>query len=435
MSEPKRSPSKVSQPITHHPLFPAIVALWAGAVLALVSVAVPPSLIEYVVQMLRIDRVLPMAAPPLGTTARVLIVLTMAGIGGLLGWEAARRLARPVARPAGTAASPAPARRRDTVPVQPLEAGADILAVRRRGLSLEPRVKTDDTTSPHPGILNLAAFDLDGFEAGAEPGDGRRAGKPSPDGYHAEGSNDAAPALTNSLFDAYSRDLPHESLPGPTAEAEVADQGKTEEPAAPLTGRTAAERIASAALDDLSPLELLERLALAMASRRERVRVATLASTGASTVSVPPAEAAPGEPLHAVVPNASPADSPAPSFTGSTIPRQLPAALRPIDVDAIAGTDGNDALPGYIPPRHIGLAPADADEAEREDTGTLRHGYSSLLDLSRPAAGHAEGSKDPASAARHFDAPEKGDSGSDPEQAERALRAALDTLQRMSGAA
>ena len=55
-----------------------------------------------------------MAAPPLGTTARVLIALAATGFGGILGGIAAFRLARPprdAAAPARTVAAAKPADR------------------------------------------------------------------------------------------------------------------------------------------------------------------------------------------------------------------------------------------------------------------------------------------------------------------------------------
>lgn len=98
-----KQPIKRGQRITAHPYFPAIVALWCGALLGMAGMAVPTSLIEHAVIALRVDLVVPAASPPLGLTARVLIALAAAGAGTLLGYRLARRIAAagadaPVAR-------------------------------------------------------------------------------------------------------------------------------------------------------------------------------------------------------------------------------------------------------------------------------------------------------------------------------------------------
>lgn len=64
------------QPISRHPLFPAIVALWAGALLGLASLAVTGSL---------------------GATARSALLLVVAAAGAIGASFAARRIAKPKA--------------------------------------------------------------------------------------------------------------------------------------------------------------------------------------------------------------------------------------------------------------------------------------------------------------------------------------------------
>ena len=56
----KQAPAK---PITEHQLFPAVVALWFGALFGLGSLAVRPSLLESLVRSSRIDLIVPAAAP------------------------------------------------------------------------------------------------------------------------------------------------------------------------------------------------------------------------------------------------------------------------------------------------------------------------------------------------------------------------------------
>ncbi len=94
MSKHQHKPVK-AKPISANPLFPAVVALWFGALFGLGSLAVRPSLLEDLVLKSHIDLIIPAAAPPLGVTARILLALIMAALGGVLGIGLARRLARP----------------------------------------------------------------------------------------------------------------------------------------------------------------------------------------------------------------------------------------------------------------------------------------------------------------------------------------------------
>jgi hypothetical protein len=80
-------------PISRHPLFPAIVALWFGALFGLGSLAIRPSLIESAVVASRIDTLISAAAPPLGMTARIMLALALAIGGAILGVVIARRIA------------------------------------------------------------------------------------------------------------------------------------------------------------------------------------------------------------------------------------------------------------------------------------------------------------------------------------------------------
>ncbi|MEQ1499012.1 MAG: hypothetical protein ABL914_10160 [Novosphingobium sp.] len=94
MAKQKRTPIN-RKPITSHQLFPAVVALWFGALFGLGSLAIRPSLIENLVLSSRLDLMVPAAAPPLGVTARIIIALVLAAIGAMAGAVLARRLIRP----------------------------------------------------------------------------------------------------------------------------------------------------------------------------------------------------------------------------------------------------------------------------------------------------------------------------------------------------
>ncbi|MDE1467430.1 hypothetical protein [Aurantiacibacter sp. D1-12] len=80
-------------PVSAHPAFPAIVALWFAALLGLGSLILPVQLIERVVSATGIASLIPAAAPPLGFTARAAIALVATIFGALLGVVAAKRVA------------------------------------------------------------------------------------------------------------------------------------------------------------------------------------------------------------------------------------------------------------------------------------------------------------------------------------------------------
>lgn len=486
-------------PISRHPLFPAIVALWFGALFGLGSIAISPALVEQVVAVTRIDAIIPMAAPPLGTTAQLLVALFMTGLGGVVGVLVARRIAcvkteTHDSRPASIAADCLP----PAVRVRRITEGESALTPAR-----EQHHKARDAA-----ILNVAEFDLESFDAplaapdesnaAPVPAAAEHAGKPEiPDAEPApEQTNPLVPArqrgaIVNPLFDTYSRDI------GARAVDAVDDSDQSEvfpAPEAPpaVAGSTAAGRIATAELDSLSQVELLERLALAMARRRDGIfRAALETEREPETEPFPAADAgapAASEASGIQMPRFEEDAAPRPIGTGLHMPAQthedeaaapqVPAALRPV---AFHEPDEDDVLPGYIPPRHIGIARGagvtgftaatpvpldDSEEDEGDEEGEVLHGgYSSLLDLSRPSGTRRQfarideceadeairplpipSDQDEASipapysvdqdqplepGTRPFDAP--GAQAS--EETEKALRAALATLQRMSGAA
>ena len=155
MAKQKRKQAP-AEPISKHQLFPAVVALWFGALFGLGSLAVRPALIESLVISSRIDLIVPAAAPPLGITARILVALIMAAIGSGIGIAIARRLARPKQehherkRGAGSVVEASDRLRgsnhyADAAVRQPLsvsedlggDADASTLAPRRRSLAIE----------------------------------------------------------------------------------------------------------------------------------------------------------------------------------------------------------------------------------------------------------------------------------------------------------
>lgn len=94
-----RSRPAKKAPVTKHPLFPAMVALWFGALFGLGSLAVRASLLESLILSLSLDVLLPAAAPPLGMNFRAILALLLAAIGVAVGAVLARRIAHPKQSP------------------------------------------------------------------------------------------------------------------------------------------------------------------------------------------------------------------------------------------------------------------------------------------------------------------------------------------------
>jgi hypothetical protein len=195
LAEPHRNKARRSQPISRHPLFPAIVALWFAVLLGLGSLAISPSALEALVRAGHVGLLIPAAAPPLGMTARLLVSLALTLAGAGIGWVLARRMTAPA--------------------------------------------------KPAPQVLKVA--DVDDAEPLPWPG---MAEKPAP----APDSVSFAPELRKAE---------------PALEAEPNEAEPNEAETAPRAP-TAAERIATAELDSLSHVELVERLAIALQRRQER---------------------------------------------------------------------------------------------------------------------------------------------------------------------
>lgn len=86
-----------SAPVTAHRLFPALAAVWFAALLGLGSLAIPGSLLGAIVVKTGLPALVPAAAPPLGFTAHLLVAFALAMFGAALGLALGLRL-----RPAGS---------------------------------------------------------------------------------------------------------------------------------------------------------------------------------------------------------------------------------------------------------------------------------------------------------------------------------------------
>lgn len=497
MATQNRTKPRNQAPVTSHPLFSSVVALWFGALFGFGSLAVRTSLLESAVLALHLDVMFSAAAPPLGMISRIILALVMGAIGIAAGAFVARWIARPKATPQerrrgagmlaktpGLQAASAAEFSRAAQPESAYPGQVDMVAMRRRPLALQEASPRDFAfdTAPLPGgaphILDVTKIDLRApgedlpetgtdvtitetaalpinqnddyiasdfthqtFAAPAEPVidaavapiaqfaepetfaevgsvvviDPELPTLPAPASAFAVDtvwepnqsfiSPPAAPQFARA-FDAApvdaapaSLDEPLElaqefvapvaeiAIPDNPAQAEIAFAQPVSEPRSPQG--TAASRIASSELAELSPVELIERLALALKQRLHEGPVpAVLAEAAAALGPVAPASPAappPGEMPFAALPRfALPTASEAPTLAEpepvppsifgtlaslSGLPAApvasvadsrrlaLPAALRPIDFSAYDDHD-DDAQDYALPPRSmVAVAP------------------------------------------------------------------------------
>jgi len=339
-----RKTARNRTPIAWHPLFPAMLAVWFGALFGLSVLAVRVSLLERLAVASGIDRILPAATPPLGANARILIALGLALVGGMIGAAIGSLLARSkpsaVARRAEAAAARAAASAEAAEPVAAL-AAADA-----------------------PGFIDISQLDLDEETrspfAPVEPKPADRTEAPV-----IEAAPEAAAAEPEAVES--------EAEPEPALKpARRPDPAYFPLPAAfPVPGGAAAQRLIAAELDDLSHLELIERLALSLQKRRQDAPVYLDAPSAEALAIEPEAE-----------PAAEAAAPPAPQVPSYYPPAPEPVAARPA---APAPATAEPSEPGAA----IALFPEPTAAAPRQDSAAT----------------------------------------------ERALRDALSALQRMSGAA
>lgn len=224
--------ARKSKPISAYPLFPAFVALWFGALFGLSSLAVGVPNLERIVAALQLQTVLPAAAPPLGATARALIALAMTGAGGVFGLIIGL-LVTPRHKPKKAKAPEVSVRARDTHPDAPV----------RKPISAHEEFG-DSGEHDREAVREMQALRASMVD---EP-------------------EDVEDELALPAFLAKEAPPPK---PEPAAQlAEPIEESQPEAFGRPIG--EAAERIASADLEDLSPVELLERLAIAMQRRLDR---------------------------------------------------------------------------------------------------------------------------------------------------------------------
>ena len=434
MSKSKRKPA-TAKPITSNPLFPAVVALWFGALFGLGSLAVRPSLLENLVLGSHIDLIVPAAAPPLGITARILLALAMAALGAVLGIVLARRLARPKVehyerkRGAKDLAAQSPrVRSRDAHPdaparrpisaheelgeERPAATGPGMLANRRRALAIiddEPEfVPHEIAPVPGPGVvqpLDLATLALPADpepQAVVSPPQApvnaaavldwanavpvalvAEAEQVTPEAAHRDGRQvfgmappEMPAAAPRQIFGVVAEGdhLPQDFVKAAGFQTSVFD---TPEPS-PLFDRADAEPAPAMVAASPEPLpspatlgmtDLAARLADSMRRRRERVQnqvpaaatPAVAAEAAPELPAIPTAFAPPAEqeaaPLAVLAQFAAAAPAAAQPLAAS--PLDMPAAMRPLALDAFLEDDSPFDDASLLPPRHIAM-PASA---------------------------------------------------------------------------
>lgn len=310
------------QSIAWHPLFPAFVAVWFGALFGLGSLAVRVALIERLVVASGIDRIIPAAAPPLGINARILIALALAMVGGLIGAVIGRLLAR--SKPAARARRAA-------------------IAAETAAKKAEPAATKAEPVDDAPSFIDISQLQLDdGLRIEADLAFGEPQREDAADGAFIAADS----AEAREPFRGFSRPLAPVSFPLPAS--------------FPIPGGAAAERLTSADLETLSHLELIERLALSLQKRREE------AATGAESA------------------QDGPRDETASRSPAVQVPSYYPPAPEPLARNLIALRDGtyDQSAADEGANRPVALFPA-ADSpsfaAVRQDSVATEHALRDAL--------------------------------------------------------
>ncbi|EGD57676.1 hypothetical protein Y88_3002 [Novosphingobium nitrogenifigens DSM 19370] len=116
-----------SQPVTGHRLFPGLAALWFAALFGLGILVTGGDVLASLVIRLHLPAILPAAALPLGLTARLLLALGFAGLGGVFGLALGLAIKRRV-----TAGQPAVSRVRKEARGEAVAADDEVAPVAQR---------------------------------------------------------------------------------------------------------------------------------------------------------------------------------------------------------------------------------------------------------------------------------------------------------------
>jgi hypothetical protein len=468
-------------PISTHPAFPAIVALWFAALLGLGSMVLPVALFENLSTVTGIAALVPSAEPPLGFTAREVIALAGAFGGAAIGLLLARQVARshtPKPR------SLAPAEARECRPISAHdelgEEGLglpDSISTGRKRRSLAPG---RDWISPEAVPETNAAMD-------DEPGDSADAHLPTQDQTMTEGQSfhpgEWDQAEEPEVAEAGGRSIETLAPQLSVVEPDLAGQGSHP----PLDDRP---------LEELGLVQLAGRLGAAIEKRRMLKALRSAAAPAAAPDAPADFEAAEPEDAARAIASffgpgeaAAPPPQPSEELEAEPLHTEVPASMRALQAEEEHEDEEDDAFVGSfsLPLTRLanghGLSAGEAiDEEDSPDADETDEGeYSSLLAMKNPFSRHEEFVRidepemeagdfeptvtfpaaapaaafeasanfapetDSASPAEPFGPSEKPTDSAGfaappstrrgPAEADRDLRAALATLQRMNGAA
>ncbi|GGE02487.1 hypothetical protein GCM10011515_22690 [Tsuneonella deserti] len=259
----KPNRKKASQPpVSAHPAFPVIIAVWFAALLGIGSLVLPIGLFERYAAAIGLADAFEAARPPFGMTARAIIALVAASLGALLGIFLARRVAAANAPRSIDEADPTPAYAADLQAKRPISAHEELFD---GGLDADelPQVWHDS------GLLRRRARAAAGLEDVDEPAP---AASPAPEGLEVADE----PLDLSAFSEPEVAALPDESVAMAEPEQEMPNAGTDIVRDAPaLAGRP---------LGELGMVELVERFAMALQRHRE---VADSATADVMTASAP----------------------------------------------------------------------------------------------------------------------------------------------------
>jgi hypothetical protein len=515
-------------PISLHPAFPAIVALWFAALLGIGSLVLPAVLLDRLVSATGIGSLITAANPPLGMTARSIIAVVGALAGAGLGIAIARRVAQAhepenesrVAKLAGGSRRPISVH--DELGGEGVVNGESLPINRRRALAISEDDRPSDFLyrAPLPGedpdvpapfaaapivsaepdapleLSELAQADSDETDGTIDMIDTKESPSswPTHQHYPREPEIDERENRNNFAgprgFEPLPFAAPSLARRAPQFEAEPED---VQLAAVEVPVETATERTEfradweTAPLDGLGLVQLVQRLGSTIDRRRELMAQVTVQPLSAparfAEDDFEPAAAEDAVQAMAAFFGSAAVAQPEPKSGDGARENREPAPhpefLHPLSLADEEDPDG--MVPDFSLPlrRPVVAAPAcapadndadvdadtDADTDEDEvSAADTEEGYSSLLSMSNPFAAPksefvrieepeeeaeltepavvfpGQDASAPASGARPFDPPGKTAAPDTPgtqvpADADAALRSALATLQRMSGAA
>jgi len=263
-------------------MFPTALAVWLGTLFALAVVAVRGAVLEQIVLNYDLDALLPFLSPPLGGMMRLMLAGLLGVVGAGLGYGLARMLqnmTRPGGyRPAAQMAKPItpaaphsmPIRDAQTHKADAVKSSGAMGVLRGVMASLRQPLVSRDAHPDAPTRAPIRAHEELGLSLGPVPVE------PAP-APHYTPAHEPAPEQPLVLDTAYEDAAPEAVLapvaapapvaPAPIVDAEPAPTHPRLAPAPlapPVSGPSAAQRIASAPVAELTHVELVSRLASLM---------------------------------------------------------------------------------------------------------------------------------------------------------------------------